>query len=211
MAKQLGFYFNAKDCIGCKTCGVACKARHDLPVGVTWRRVFDYGGGSWVMDRTNGREVFSPNNIFAYSLSISCNHCENPKCLEVCPTAAISKREDGIVLINTDRCIGCKYCAWACPYGAPQFNEELGIMTKCDMCVDLIDQNQRPLCVDACLMRCLDFGDIEELQAKYGSVDAIAPLPPGDITNPALVITPHGYAKPVGDTSGRILNLPEEI
>jgi len=211
MAKQLAFYFDASKCTFCKTCQVACQSRHNLPVEVAWRRVYQYGGGSWAK-HPQYPEIDLPVGIFAYSLSISCNHCQNPKCLSVCPTSAITKREeDGIVLINTDRCIGCKYCAWACPYGAPQFNEKEGIMSKCDFCQDLLAEGIPPVCVSTCNGRALDFGDIEELQAKYGSVDAIAPLPPGDITNPALVITPHGYAKPVGDTSGRILNLPEEI
>jgi len=210
MATQLAFYFDGSSCIGCKACHIACQEKNHLSPAILWRKVFNYGGGDWLRDANHpGR--FLPSNVFSYHISISCNHCQNPKCMEVCPTAAISKREDGIVLVNADRCIGCRYCTWACPYGAPQFNEEKGVITKCNFCYDLIDKGENPACVDACVMRCLDFGELEELKAKYGNLDAIAPLPPGDITNPALVITPHKHAKLVGDTSGHILNLPEEL
>jgi len=207
---QLGFYFEASACTGCKVCQIACQDKNGLPAETRYRKVFQYGGGSWVPE-SNIPYLYRPNNVFSYSVSISCNHCQNPKCMEVCPTAAISKREDGIVLVNADRCIGCRYCTWACPYGAPQFLEEKGVIGKCDFCADLIDKGENPACVDACVMRCLDFGELEELKAKYGNLDAIAPLPEGDITSPALVITPHKHAQPSGSAVGHILNLPEEL
>ncbi len=122
--------------------------------------------------------VMSPNGVFSYSLSISCMHCENPVCMEGCPAGGITKREeDGIVIINTDDCIGCRYCEWTCPYGAPQYDAEQGVMTKCDFCVDLLDAGQNPACVDACVMRCLKYGDLDELRAEYGGVSAVEPLP----------------------------------
>lgn len=208
MAKQMAFYFDASACTDCKACQVACKDRAHAPVGVMWRRVYQYGGGTWVPQ--NG--VLAPNNVFSYSVSVACMHCSNPLCAEVCPTKAIYKREeDGIVLINPDNCIGCRYCEWACPYSAPQFNEELGVMTKCDFCQDLLAQGKNPACVDACVMRCLDFGDLSELQAKYGVFNEIEPLPKSDITNPAFVVTPHRHTQVSGFGNGRILNLPEEV
>ena len=115
------------------------------------------------------------------------------------------------MLIDQTKCIGCRYCQWACPYGAPQFREDLGVMTKCTFCEDLLALGQNPACVDACVMRCLDFGDIEELRQKYGNLDAIEPLPTADITRPALVITPHKHAQLSGKGTGKILNLPEEV
>ena len=78
------------------------------------------------------------------------------------------KREDGIVLIDEKKCIGCKYCAWVCPYGAPQFREDLGVMTKCNLCFDYIDEGKNPSCVDACPTRSFDVGDYEDLVKKYG-------------------------------------------
>lgn len=208
MAKQYAFHFDASVCNGCKACTIACKSKNALPVGINWRRVYEYGGGGWIQD-ANDPSIMVPSNIHAYAMSVSCMHCENPLCMEVCPAAAITKGDDGIVLIDADRCIGCRYCEWACPYGAPQFDEDAGAMTKCNMCVDLVAKGQDPECVSACVMRALDFGELEEMREKYGTVDAIEPLPKSDITNPALVITPHRHSQPSGQGSGRILDMEE--
>lgn len=210
MTKQMGFYFNNSACVGCKACMAACKDKNDLPVGINWRRVHQYGGGNWTPSAED-RELSVPSNMFVYSLSIACNHCANPMCMQVCPAKAISKNADGIVTIDKDLCIGCRYCEWACPYGAPQFNEDKGYMTKCDFCSDLLDKGENPACVDACPMRAIDYGELEELRAKYGSENEIEPLPTADITHPSLVITPHKNAQPSGKGTGRILNLSEEI
>lgn len=206
MEKRLAFYLDASACLGCKTCQMACKDKNNIPLGLSWRHVVTYGGGDWLPHPTQ-RDIMTPNQVFFYSVSVACNHCEVPKCMEVCPTGAISQRADGIVLIDGDKCIGCKYCIWACPYEAPQFDEEKGIMTKCNFCYDLIDEGREPACVDSCPMHCLDFGDLEELRLKYGSLNAITPLPGGDITKPALVITPHKHAQPSERGIGYIENI----
>jgi anaerobic dimethyl sulfoxide reductase subunit B (iron-sulfur subunit) len=210
MAKQMGFYFDASICTGCKACQIACQDRHDLGADVLWRRVFHYGGGGWVPD-PDMKGVMMPSNIFVYSLSTACQHCQKPLCVEVCPTAAMAKHEDGTVLIDTDKCIGCRYCEWACPYGGPQYNEAAGVMTKCDSCYDIRSAGGNPVCVDACVMRALDFGDLDELRAKHGNVSAIEPLPPADITDPSLVITPHHESHLNGTGQGRIINIQEEM
>ena len=186
MAKQYGFYINSSVCAGCKSCQVACKDKHDLDVGIRWRRVYDISGGDWVPDGA----AWLPN-VFAYNLSMSFNHCEDPICVSVCPTKAHYKRKDGIVVIDTEKCIGCRYCEWACPYGAPQFDENAGIMTKCHLCSDYLKAGEAPACVAACPMRGLDFGEIETLRQKYGRLNDVYPLPPNHITRPALVIKPH--------------------
>lgn len=210
MAKQLAFYFDAEACTHCKACEIACQDRHGLGPSVHWRRVFQYAGGDWLpVPGLPG--VMRPSNIFSYSISTSCQHCALDICEEVCPAAAISKRDDGIVLLDQEKCIGCRYCEWACPYGAPQFNEEAGIMTKCDFCYDLVDAGGRPACVDACVMRALDFGDLDELKAKYGGVDGLEPLPTANITHPSLVINPHRNSQRSGHGRGEIINLPEEV
>ena len=208
MAKQYAFHFDASACNGCKACSIACKSKNELPVGITWRRVYEYGGGGWVADIDNPSQLV-PGNIYAYAVSVACNHCQNPRCVEVCPASAMTKRDDGIVLIDADKCIGCRYCEWACPYGAPQFDERVGQMTKCNMCQDLIAQGEKPYCVEACVMRALDFGELDELRAKYGTENAIEPLPEAKYTDPSFVITPHRHSQPSGQGTGRILDMEE--
>ncbi|NPV65938.1 MAG: hypothetical protein HPY64_02195 [Anaerolineae bacterium] len=122
---QYGFYVDLNACIGCKACQMACKDRANNEVGFNWRRVIEYGGGEW----TKVGNAWQPN-IFAYFVPTACHHCSNPPCLPVCPTAAISKDENGIVKINVDQCIGCHYCEWACLWGAPIFYEDRGVVTS---------------------------------------------------------------------------------
>ncbi len=205
MAKQLGFYFDQTLCTGCKACQVACKDKNDLPVGVTWRRVAEYSGGTWMQKD----DTFTPN-VFTYYTSISCNHCDNPLCVTVCPTTAMHKDEHGIVTIDDGKCVGCRYCEWACPYGAPQYDKDAGVMTKCDLCIDRVNAGEQPACVASCPSRALEFGEIDELRAKYGDTAAIEPLPDPAMTRPNLVITPHRDAQPTGHGTGAIGN-PEEI
>lgn len=205
MAKQLAFYVNIAACTGCKACQIACKDKNNLPVGLRWRRVFQYEGGEWI--NQNGSAI--PSNVFAYFVSASCMHCEEPICMEVCPAKAITKRDDGIVLIDQSRCIGCRYCQWACPYGAVQFNGETGVMTKCTFCSDLIDEGSKPACVDACPYRALDFGPLDELEARYGSFNNPAPLPDPSITHPAVVYGPNHVTQTSDKATGHIMNLEE--
>jgi len=191
--KRAAFYFDSASCSGCKTCQMACKDKNDLPLGQAWRRVYEITGGGWKKTAHNWQQ-----DIFAYNLSISCNHCADPICARNCPTGALFKRKDGIVQINQDRCIGCKYCAWACPYGAPQYNPVTGKMGKCDLCADYVDQGKMPSCVDACPMRALDFDDYDALILKYGSSQNIHPLPDDAITEPSLIVNAHPDSGPAG-------------
>jgi len=184
--KQLGFFVDSSACSGCKACQMACKDKNGLRSGVVWRRVYEVAGGGW---RKEG-EAWIPD-LAAYNLSIACNHCESPLCLDGCPAGAFEKREDGIVVLDQAKCLGCRYCEWTCPYGSPQFDEAEKVMTKCDMCADLIDHGETPACVRACPMRALDFGEIGDLRAKYGDKAEVHPLPPAETTRPALVIRAH--------------------
>lgn len=173
----LGFYFDMTRCIGCRACQVACKDKNNLGIGVILRNAKTYEVGS-----------FPDVKVFNYSAS--CNHCENPACVAACPTGAMYKAEDGTVLHDASLCIGCQSCAAACPYGVPQYNEELHIVNKCDACAYLRAKGQNTACVDACPNRALDFGDLDELKAKYGSdlVSDISILPNSAATGPNLLI-----------------------
>jgi len=198
---RLAFYFDSSACSGCKTCQMACKDKNDLSVGQVWRRVYEVTGGGWKQEGHSWTQ-----DVVAYNLSIACNHCEDPVCAKNCPTRAIRKREDGIVLIDQDSCIGCKYCAWACPYGAPQFNPDKGVMGKCDLCADYVDQGKNPSCVDACPMRVLDFGEYDELLRRYGDSSHLYPLPDPSITQPSILVGPHPGA---GGTDATVSNVEE--
>lgn len=200
--KQLAFYFDSSQCSGCKTCQVACKDKHNLDNDIKWRKVYEVGGGSWIR---KGAAWIS--NVRSYHVSMSCNHCQEPVCMTHCPNKAIYKTDKGLVLIDESRCMGCRYCEWACPYGALQLNKKTGFMTKCTLCFDYIEKGQLPACVTACPMRVLETGDLEELVAKYGKYENIFPLPPEHYTKPAIVIKPHKQAKQ--KTELQILNEEE--
>ena len=203
--KQYGFYIDSSKCTGCKTCQLSCKDNKDLDVGVNYRRVYEFAGGNWVKDGDAWQQ-----DIFSYYLSIACNHCSEPACAKVCPSGAMRKREDGFVVVDTETCIGCKYCSMACPYGAPQYNAEKGHMTKCDGCYERVADGKQPICVESCPLRALEFGPIEELRAKYGSLAEVAPLPAAALTKPNIVIKPNRHARPCGDTTGYLAN-PKEV
>jgi anaerobic dimethyl sulfoxide reductase subunit B (iron-sulfur subunit) len=188
------FTFDSSACSGCKACQEACKDKNNLPVGVMWRRVVEVSGGGWVQE---GKAW--TNNVFAYNLSLACNHCVHPKCAGVCPTDAYVHRADGIVYIDPDKCMGCGYCSWACPYNAPRYNSELGQMSKCNFCFDNIDAGLPPSCVAACPMRVLNFVEVSALSEVEGRMQlwdlpAAAhpfPLPNNSRTEPHLVVKPH--------------------
>jgi len=151
MAKQLGFYMSSQRCVQCHSCQVACKSVHGVELGPTWRKVLNYWEGEFP-------------HVANHTISISCFHCAHPACLEICPSGAISKREeDGVVVVDRDECVGCRNCEQACPYGAPQFGID-GKMQKCDLCLDRRSEGNQPACVATCPGDALAFGDIAELE-----------------------------------------------
>lgn len=205
--KQLGFYIDSSKCTGCKTCQLACKDYRDLDVKRNYRRIYEYTGGGFVQDG----DTWIQNDVFAYYLSIACNHCTHPACVQACPSGAMHKRDDnGLVLVDEDICIGCQHCANACPYGAPQFDKTRGIMTKCDGCIQRLSEGKQPMCVESCPLRALEFGDMSELREKYGLTADVAPLPPSSQTLPNIVIKLNKNSKPTGDTTGFLVN-PKEV
>ena len=197
---QKGFYIDLTRCAGCRTCSVACADLNNTPVGLNLRRVIEFEGGSW----KKSAEGTWRQDVFAYYVSIGCNECADPACVKVCPTKAHLKRaEDGLVVIDQEKCIGCGMCARACPYGVPQLDAKRGKMLKCDGCVARTSRGMMPVCVESCPERALEFGDIDELRRKHGLVDSVAPLPDAGITRPSIVIKPCRTAKPAGFEGGK--------
>ncbi|PLR98831.1 DMSO/selenate family reductase complex B subunit [Bacillus sp. T33-2] len=187
---QMGFFIDQSRCSGCKACSVACKDKNDLDVGVNFRRVYSYEEGGYSQQ---GSAIVP--ELKSYYFSISCNHCASPACLPSCPTKSITKREkDGVVVVDQDKCIGSRFCIEACPYGGPQFDKKIFKMAKCDTCLDLRDQGEEPVCVATCLQRAIEFGPIDELRKKYGTVSEVKGMPKSSITGPNLLIRPHRHA-----------------
>lgn len=204
MKKQYAFYIDSRHCSGCKTCQAACIDKNNLDRGVLWRRIYEINDGDWIQQGN----AWIPK-VFAYNISMSCNHCEDPACVKNCPTAAMHKTKDGIVLVDEKKCVGCKYCEWSCPYGAPKYDEKKGVMSKCNLCIDYLEENKAPACVAACPMRVLEFGELKELQKKYGSQKDIYPMPKSSITTPSLVINPHKDAVDMQNMTAMINNREE--
>jgi len=185
MAKRYGMVIDLARCVGCWTCAVACKLENDEPPGIWWNRILTVGGSN--MDTPSGTY---PNLQMSF-LPIACQHCENPPCVDVCPVGATYKREDGIVLINWQTCIGCRYCMIACPYGVRLYNwrdtaehkvpdfqvgaaevpvRPLGVGEKCTFCVHRVDKGLDPACVASCPAQARFFGDLNDPNSKVSQL-----------------------------------------
>ena len=208
MMTEYGFYFDSTRCTGCRTCEMACKDYKDTSVDFNYRKVYDLEGGSCSLDA----DGLVQNSAYCYHVSLSCNHCEDPACAKVCPTTAMHKDEEtGLVLVDDTKCIGCGYCHMACPYNAPKVNREAGYSVKCDGCKDRVADGLDPMCVTACPLRALEFGDFAELESRYpdARVGNIAPLPEKGLTNPHLLIKECRDAQPTGDMTVKVSNTLE--
>ncbi|OUO89093.1 4Fe-4S ferredoxin [Gordonibacter urolithinfaciens] len=181
---SLGFYVDLQRCIGCRTCQVACKDRRDLQsAGPRPRRVDSFECGTYP-------------DVSLFHLALSCNHCDEPACVAGCPTAALHKADDGTVQYDADRCVVCRNCMTVCPYGAPQHDEDANLIAKCDACKALRDAGRNPVCVDACPMRAIEFGELDELRAAHGDdlTSELPVLPSADVTHPNLLLRPSAGA-----------------
>ncbi len=172
--RQWAMVIDLRKCDGCMKCTDACQEEHHLPANFEWIKVFK------VADR-HGHSYFMPRPCF---------QCENAPCLRVCPVAATYRAKDGVVLVDQDRCIGCRMCMAACPYGARYFNyvdppavanpfarpptpefpvpQQKGTVGKCMFCVHRADEGKLPACVEACNMGALYIGDLVEDVASNG-------------------------------------------
>jgi DMSO reductase iron-sulfur subunit len=147
---QLAMLIDLDKCVGCDSCTVACKMENDVDLGTFWSKVVHIG------------PIGKFPDLSMYYLPVLCQHCKDPQCTKCCPTGASYKREDGIVLVDRDRCFGCQYCVLACPYGVRTFSKEAGVIEKCTMCAHLIDQGKMPSCVDTCTAKARIFGDLDD-------------------------------------------------
>jgi Fe-S-cluster-containing dehydrogenase component len=190
-------------CVGCQACTIACKQKNGTPPNTFFTRVLISETGKF------------PNTRITYK-PILCMHCENPSCEKVCPTGATQKLDNGVVVIENEKCIGCRYCMAACPYNARYFNygkpEEYfpgqgvtpfekvhqvehikGIVEKCDFCLDRVEAGELPACVQTCPAKARYFGDIDDpasevsrLIASRGGVKLLDELG----TNPSVYYLP---------------------
>ncbi|RDB61396.1 4Fe-4S ferredoxin [Gordonibacter sp. 28C] len=139
-------------CIGCYSCAVACKTENDIPLGTYWSKVVEMG--PTVNDR--GKKE-------TYWLPVQCQQCENAPCVHVCPTGASYRdKESGIVLIDKEKCIGCKYCMMACPYGVRTWSETEQCVEKCTLCGQRTAAGDEPACVAACCAEARFYGDLDD-------------------------------------------------
>jgi tetrathionate reductase subunit B len=164
-------------CIGCQACTASCKAEFNVPVGVfrTWVSEFEDG------NYPNVKVEFLPS---------LCNHCDEPPCVPVCPVQAIYKREDGAVLIDSEKCIGCGYCVQACPYNAAFINPQTQVAEKCTFCTNRVEQGLAPACVETCVGGARIFGDLADPQSKVSELVSTKPV---QVLKPELGTEPMVY------------------
>jgi NADH-dependent fumarate reductase subunit E len=144
--EKISLVFTKKNCMGCHACEVACKQEHGLGVGP--RLVY-------VLEE-------SPDYVPVY-----CHHCAKAPCRDACPVEAISRNEQGIVLIDNDLCIGCRECLEACPFGAMQFEDRREVAVKCDLCRHRLDENKQPACISVCPTACISLGGKKSIAAVF--------------------------------------------
>ncbi len=167
---QMGWIFDRSRCVGCRACTVACKMENNTPTEVNWRWVYDLEGGAY------------PEPTLEF-YSTACYHCEQPACLDSCPTDAITKDSaTGLVLIDDSDCVGCRRCVAVCPYGAPQLNAMTKKVDKCNGCAQRVTEGLDPACVATCVGGALQW--VED--AEWGG-PAPEGFAPAKHTKPAVL------------------------
>lgn len=173
---RLGMLIDLKRCVGCDACTMACKTEHALPPGVFFARVYKHVSGKYP-------------NVRGFFLPVLCNHCEEAPCIKSCPSGALYRTPEGIVLVDEEKCVGARACEAACPYGHIFFYEgnslyfkDLGYETpieglfnsyrkentamKCNLCYHRIKEGRDPACVVVCPAECRIFGDLDDPESK---------------------------------------------
>jgi anaerobic dimethyl sulfoxide reductase subunit B (iron-sulfur subunit) len=183
---QYGFFFNQARCNDCRACVIACKTWNNTTGPVKWLKMYEWEKGTFP-------------NMRLHVLFAPCYHCENPVCVDAANGAMYKEDKYGAVLIDPDKAksIDLRKAQDVCPYGAILFDSDASNATasKCTMCIDRLGQGKLPQCVDACHLRALDFGPLEDLQKKYGTVRQLEDMPSPDTTQPAIIFKAHNARK----------------
>jgi Fe-S-cluster-containing dehydrogenase component len=176
---RLGLVIDLDTCVACQGCVVACKQWNTSGTSGPLPDYDAYGenpSGVWFNRVRNYELDVYPNNK-TINVPMSCMHCEDAACVSVCPTGASYKREDdGIVLIDQSKCMGCNYCSWACPYGARELDAHSGTMKKCTLCIDRIydkdlpEAERQPSCVLTCPTKARTFGDFDDPDSEVSTL-----------------------------------------
>jgi Fe-S-cluster-containing dehydrogenase component len=176
---KLGLVIDLDVCVGCHGCAVSCKQWNTSGTTGPLTDYNPYGkdpSGVW-FNRIRNYEVGDYPNNKTVNFPMSCMHCEQADCVDVCPTGASYKRtEDGVVLVDQDKCMGCNYCSWACPYGARELDRVSGTMKKCTLCIDriyderLAPEDQQPSCVITCPAHARYFGDFDDPNSEVSQL-----------------------------------------
>lgn len=178
---RYGMVIDLSRCVGCHACAMACKAENGTPPGVWWNKVLTGEMGKF------------PNTRIIYTPTL-CMHCQNAPCVDACPTGASDKRPDGIVAVDYDKCMGCRYCEIACPYGARTFVEAIkpyypkfgftpyeqmmykkhqeGVVEKCNFCLERVEKGEEPACVQTCPAYARYFGDLDDPNSEVSKLIA---------------------------------------
>ncbi len=159
--KRYGMLIDLRRCIGCQACTVSCHIENAAPLGNFRTIVSQFE----VEDANSG-------DCATFMLPRLCNHCENPPCVPVCPVQATFQRQDGIVVVDSDRCVGCAYCVNACPYDARFINETTQTADKCTFCAHRLEANLLPACVESCVGGARIIGDMRDPNSEISRMIA---------------------------------------
>ncbi len=213
-------------CTGCKACTVACKEWNQLPAEKTqlvksYQSMRTFTPDTWSFVTFD--ENYSISQMHWLMRKAQCFHCADPACLKACTSKAISKTESGYVVIDKDLCIGCGYCAENCPFGVPKVDDQQKKAFKCTGCIDRVENNLKPMCVQTCQTGALEFGErdnlmvkakkrLAEVKGKYPKAVLYGEKEMGGMTHSYILLdSPEAYGLPSHPVAPLALTLWKDI